>query len=212
MDLLANPLADPLATRRTRKTAGWRRNAPSLGHRGATDAAGVAGAAHAADTAEAAATADATADAAATAQGQEQLGSSPRTRKTVGWRRSAPSARTRENPRGGPGAWLEALTGGTHRPRTWSSVDPIAQLCDEVTNLAWRPEATKSENRLNFDAWSEKPSRGRGSHTGGSVHVAAAARCAREQNGKRAHQGDTSRELSLASWQQRIHYVDLSAA
>ena len=79
MDLLADPLADPLATRRTRKTVGWRRNAPSLGHRGATDAAGVAGAAHAADTAEAAATADATADAAATAQGQEQLGSSPRT-------------------------------------------------------------------------------------------------------------------------------------
>ena len=70
----------------------------------------------------------------------------------------------------------------------------------------------RGENRLNFDAWSEKPSRGRGSHTGGSVHVAAAARCAREQNGKRAHQGDTSRELSLASWQQRIHYVDLSAA
>ena len=53
----------------------------------------------------------------------------------------------------------------------------------------------RGENRLNFDAWSEKPSRGRGSHTGGSVHVAAAARCAREQNGKRAHQGDTSREL-----------------
>ena len=23
-----------------------------------------------------------------------------------------------------------------YRPRTWSSVDPIAQLCDEVTNLA----------------------------------------------------------------------------
>ena len=108
--------------------------------------------------------------------------------------------------------WAGCVAGGTHRPRTWSSVDLIAQLCDEVTNLAWRPEATKSENRLNFDAWSEKPSRGRGSHTGGSVHVAAAARCAREQNGKRAHQGDTSRELSLASCQQRIHYVDLSAA
>ena len=108
--------------------------------------------------------------------------------------------------------WAGCVAGGTHRPRTWSSVDLIAQLCDEVTNLAWRPEATKSENRLNFDARSEKPSRGRGSHTGGSVHVAAAVRCAREQNGKRAHQGDTSRELSLASCQQRIHYVDLSAA
>ena len=87
--------------------------------------------------------------------------------------------------------WAGCVAGGTHRPRTWSSVDLIAQLCDEVTNLAWRPEATKSENRLNFDAWSGKPPRGRGSHTGGSVHVAAAARCAREQNGKRAHQGDT---------------------
>ena len=63
--------------------------------------------------------------------------------------------------------WAGCVAGGTHRPRTWSSVDPIAQLCDEVTNLAWRPEATKSENRLNFDAWSEKPPRGRGSHTGG---------------------------------------------
>ena len=59
--------------------------------------------------------------------------------------------------------WAGCVAGGTHRPRTWSSVDLIAQLCDEVTNLAWRPEATKSENRLNFDAWSEKPSRGRGS-------------------------------------------------
>jgi len=49
VDLLANPLADPLATRRTRKTAGWRRNAPSRGHRGATDAAGVAGLAGVAD-------------------------------------------------------------------------------------------------------------------------------------------------------------------
>ena len=41
-DPLADPLADLLATRRTRKYAGWRRNAPSRGHRGATDAAGVA--------------------------------------------------------------------------------------------------------------------------------------------------------------------------
>ena len=44
VDLLVDPLADPLATRRTRKTAGWRRNAPSRGHRGATDAAGAVGA------------------------------------------------------------------------------------------------------------------------------------------------------------------------
>ena len=127
MDLLANPLADPLATRRTRKTAGWRRNAPSLGHRGATGAAGVAGAAHAADTAEAAAKADATADAAATAQGQEQLGSSPRTRKTVGWRRSAPSARTREKTRGGPGAWLEALTGRAPGRQSTSSPNCVTK-------------------------------------------------------------------------------------
>ena len=49
MDLLVDPLADPLATRRTRKTAGWRRNAPSRGHRGATDAAGVTGLAGVAD-------------------------------------------------------------------------------------------------------------------------------------------------------------------
>jgi len=44
VDLLADPMdpTDPLTTRRTRKTAGWRRNAPSLRHRGATGAAGAA--------------------------------------------------------------------------------------------------------------------------------------------------------------------------
>ena len=44
-DLLADPMdpTDPLTTRRTRKTAGWRRNSPSLRHRGATDANGVTG-------------------------------------------------------------------------------------------------------------------------------------------------------------------------
>ena len=41
VELLADP-TDPLATRRTRKTVGWRRNAPSLRHRGATGAAGAA--------------------------------------------------------------------------------------------------------------------------------------------------------------------------
>ena len=47
-----DPLVDSLATRRTRKTAGWRRNAPSRGHRGAADAASVTGLAGVADVAD----------------------------------------------------------------------------------------------------------------------------------------------------------------
>ena len=94
-DLLADPMdpTDPLTTRRTRKTAGWRRNAPSLRHRGATDANGVTGLAGVADAAD---------GSFCEKENEVDLLADPtdplatrRTRKTVGWRRNAPVLRHR---------------------------------------------------------------------------------------------------------------------
>jgi len=94
-DLVADPMdpTDPLTSRRTRKTAGWRRNAPSLRHRGATDANGVTGLAGVEDVAD---------GSFCEQENEVDLLEDPtdplatrRTRKTVGWRRNAPSLRHR---------------------------------------------------------------------------------------------------------------------
>ena len=90
-DLVADPMdpTDPLTTRRTRKTAGWRRNAPSLRHRGATDANGVTGLAGVEDVAD---------GSFCEKENEVDLLADPtdplatrRTRKYAGWRRNAPS-------------------------------------------------------------------------------------------------------------------------
>ena len=97
-DLLADPMdpTDPLTTRRTRKTAGWRRNAPSLRHRGATDANGVTGLAGVADAADGSfCEKENEVDLLADPTDPTDPLATRRTRKTAGWRRNAPSLRHR---------------------------------------------------------------------------------------------------------------------